>query len=589
MTDQARRWPRWASLRVRVAVLLSIAILPLGIIAVLQTAAVVRETLRLERADLLARTVGAVNTETALLRQSFGAAEALGTAALSVGAGDLACPRMMGQFVDTRSHIIFAGFIEADGTMRCASTSDTMDFSAQDDWRDFAADPRPMVSYSESGEVTGVSVLIATVPVFDEAGAFAGGLSVSVPGALVNTLLSPDFDGVKLALLQPDGVVLAASVDAARIERLGIVPAELDIRHGGYTQDITERDGDVDLVAVSPLINERLYVVGVWEARPEAAMLPILGTGATLFPLLMWIVALGVALFAVDRLVLRHLRLLNRRMAGFSFKTPGDSFAVLDGAPDEIRDIANAYNLMIDRILSDRTELAVNLTEKELLLREVHHRVKNNLQLIASMLNIQIRSISDGNSRQLLRRMQDRVMGLSSIHKALYAGSTLARVRADQLLRDVLQTTVNVSLPAQSGVKVAMQFDPITIDPDQAVPLTLLAAELVTNAVKYVGRAEDGEARIWIALDVAEPDVVLTVRNTVGTAIQEDEAQEGSGLGAQLIEAFVSQLGGDMTQDAPQSHYAVRVAVPDLSIDGVEDDNETDEDDIGNPDLRQVG
>ncbi|MEJ6389465.1 sensor histidine kinase [Gymnodinialimonas ulvae] len=578
-----RRW--WTSLRVRLAALVSIAILPLGIVAVFQTAAVVREAQALERTALMSRTLRAVSTERALLRRAYGSAEALAVAAKSVGSETPLCGTIMRNFVAENDTIVFAGFIDAFGFMQCSSTGDTQDFSDFDDWQSFVADPRPMIAFNPQGALSGRPVMIATMPVFDADGQFLGGASVSISDALLGTAQDPEFDGVRLALLDGEGAVLAASVEPEQIARFGFVPADLVITETGFTRDVTTRDGRTDLAVLVPLIADRVYVLGLYEAGTQAQSVSFLGTGAPLFPILMWAIALCVAIFAMDRLVLRHLREVRARMASFSFEDPGDSFAMLESAPDEITEIADTYNRMVDRILGDRTELSEALAEKELLLREVHHRVKNNLQLIASMINIQIRSVPDGESRRVLRRMQDRVMGLSSIHKALYSGNTLARVRADRLLHDVLQSTLSIGLPPGQGVETRMQFDRLSLEPDHAVPLTLLASELTTNAVKYVGRPNTGPPMIRLKLEWRERDVVLTVENTLGRVVQEEDGAQGTGLGAQLISAFVSQLGATIDVDHDAELHKTTVICPGLAAETVDDEEDTDEDDADAPEI----
>ncbi|MBF9044331.1 hypothetical protein HKCCE4037_13390 [Rhodobacterales bacterium HKCCE4037] len=571
MTKHRRQEGFWSSLRARLAVLLSIAILPLGVVAVLQTADVVAKAQRLERSDLLERTQRAVNAERALLRHALGAAEALGISAATVGSESPACSQLMEDYVARNASIVFAGYSDADGILRCASNGRVVDINGRPTWENVSGNPRPLITYSAVGAASGQEVLVATMPVLDpENGSLRGAAFVSLPGALFDTLLGPGLDGVELALLDHDGTVLATSAEnAERIEALGIIPSELEIINGGYTRDL-EDTATAELAVLVPLISDRVYVLGIWEGMRGNFSVSPFGLSAPLFPLVMWAVAMGVAILAVDRLVLRHLRSVRSHMARFSFDDPGDSFATLDDPPREIADIADTYNRMVDRILGDRTVLAEALQEKELLLREVHHRVKNNLQLIASILNIQIRSAPPA-SRHILRRMQDRVMGLSSIHKALYSGNTLSEVRVDRLLDELLQSTISIGLPAGSTVKIEFDLDPISLDPDQAVPLTLLALELATNAVKYVGRRPDGDAYIRVSLDLQGKDVLLSIENTLGLPIQDQEVTEGTGLGHQLIEAFVSQLGGKMETEASDALHSVRVHCADLLVGEIEE------------------
>lgn len=565
----AQSWrQRLTHLRLRLAALLSVAVLPLGIVAVVQTASVVNEAQRLERNDIAARTLRAANVERALLRRAYGAAEVLGAAAVTLGTSSAACETIMRRYADADSSVIFAGFIDIDGIMRCSSNGERIDFNGFADWIRFRDDPRPLISYNASGAASGQPVLIASTPIYSlETGALEGAASVSLPGQLLDMTLQPEFENMKLALLDAQGTVLAGSVATERFEHFGIIPNAFDIPQTGLSQTVLNQQGEERLAILIPLISGRVYVLGVWDGALQSHSVPVLGTTAPLFPILMWLIALGVGIFAIDRLVLRHLTVLRRRMAGFSFDVPDNSHATLHDAPREIADIANTYNRMVDRLLADRAELAQALDEKEILLREVHHRVKNNLQMIASMISIQMRKVPQGPTRQILRRMQDRVMSLSSIHKALYSGNTLSRVRADTLLQDVVQAGLFIGLPAGANIDTHVDLAPVDLDPDQAVPLALLASELATNAVKYVGRQPDGTAYLHISLSVAGEDVTLRVENSIGQAIQTLDASDGTGLGANLIEAFVGQLDATLTLDAADSHYRVTVQCPGLAAD----------------------
>lgn len=553
MISLTRVWRDVTSLKARLALFLSLSILPLGIIAVVQTAVVVRDAQVLTEQDILARTARAAGTESALLRRAYGSALALGVSAVEVGPDSPLCVRLMEQFINQTGAYAFAGFATLDGRMDCNSTGAALDLSEMDNWQDFLDRPVPTIDVNQEGVATGMSVLIATVPIFDgETQALLGAASVSLPHSLTDTLLASQVEDVDLALIDVRGVILSASTgiaDAEDFESLSVTPEALGLTQRGLTFNVTREDGTEQLAALVPLIGDQVFVLGLWNGGPQNYSVSVLGTFTPLFPVLMWLVAFGVGFLALDRLVLRHMRELRKRMTSFSFDNPSAGFANLDDPPAEFRQIAATYNRMIDRMLADRADLAESLEEKEILLREVHHRVKNNLQLIASILNMQMRSVPEGDAKRVLRRVQDRVMSLSTIHKALYTGTTMVHVRADKLLAEVVQASFSVGVPQGKGVETSLELAPLDLDPDQAVPLALLANETVTNAIKYIGRpADGGPPTLSVRLTAgADREVTLTVENTLGEAVQDDMANEGTGLGARLVEAFVAQLGG--TQD----------------------------------------
>jgi two-component sensor histidine kinase len=213
---------------------------------------------------------------------------------------------------------------------------------------------------------------------------------------------------------------------------------------------------------------------------------------------------------------------------------------------------------MADRIIRDEADLENNLHEKDVLLREVHHRVKNNLQLIASITNMQIRKSKDPETKFILRRLQDRVMGLAAIHRALYQATALSKVRADHLLDGIGKQLAISSNSSAAGIRTEIETEPVTLYPDQAVPLALLLTEAATNAMKYIGKPVEGPP--WIRIEMCNEEngtVTLTVANSLGTPLVDEGSRPSTGLGSQLMAAFTLQLGADFDAQMTDTSYRV--------------------------------
>jgi two-component sensor histidine kinase len=256
--------------------------------------------------------------------------------------------------------------------------------------------------------------------------------------------------------------------------------------------------GENLIYTVTPLVEGAVYAMAVWPATlawgPGDLLRWTLPT--IVLPVLMWIASLSVAYFAVHRLVIRHIRRLRRRMRLFSrFRRidtePGD-----ESLPTELREVTDTFVTMAHTIQREEAELENSLREKDLLLREVYHRVRNNLQLISSMNNMQIRAAEADETKRTLRRLQDRIMALSTIHAALYQAPALSKIRADDLVATLAR---QVAAKAESGTEIDVTADvrEIRLYPDLAVPLALLTVEAVTNATKHLGRPSDG-GHSWI-------------------------------------------------------------------------------------------
>ena len=193
-----------------------------------------------------------------------------------------------------------------------------------------------------------------------------------------------------------------------------------------------------------PIVPGRLYAMGSW---PRAMAELDLGSSLSplILPVAMWVASLFVAWFATNRLVVRHIAALRQSMGLFASGSRTVVKPGTESAPVEIREVSDAYLQMTETILRDEAELEDMIHQKEVLLREVHHRVKNNLQLIASIMNLQMRTAKSPEARRLVRGLQERVMSLATVHKELYQTSGLATIHADELLSEIVQQIVRLS------------------------------------------------------------------------------------------------------------------------------------------------
>lgn len=553
------------SLSVRLLILLTVALLPLGLVAVYQTLSVIRKAEVLAQRDILASTSEAASAQIGLIRQAHGAAYAIGALAIELGPGSPECQAVVARFIEDDPRFVFAGFIRTDGRMICSSNGEVVDFSGSSNWASVMSDPRPTVTVNRQGQATGLSVVNASVPVFAADGELAGVASVSIPHSLSDLIFDRNIEGLEVAIVAADGQILSASTgidQSSSFDALRIIPASLTIPNRGLTIDAAGEAG-VATVSVVPLVPGETYVVGKWADSSGPISGSVVGSATPLFPVIMWAAGLFVAFFALNSLVLRHLKNLRRHMRGFSVNDLTDSYVRLDGAPSEIGEIADSYNALLDRIKRDRADLSESVREKEILLKEVHHRVKNNLQLIASILNMQLRAIASEDAKNVLRRVQDRVMSLATIHKLLYAETQVEFVRADILLTEIINSAVNVGSARESALETRISLEPIDLDPDRAVPLSLLVTEAVTNALKNVGTGKDQERYIEVNLKQPTPGIVeLGIVNSCAPAGRETEEGSHSGLGTRLIDAFVAQLGGSIVTQHEERRYSLHVRFP---------------------------
>lgn len=188
--------------------------------------------------------------------------------------------------------------------------------------------------------------------------------------------------------------------------------------------------------------------------------------------------------------------------------------------------------------------------EKETLLKEIHHRVKNNLQLVSSILSLQNNHTSDkGTSRSLTESIQ-RIKSMSFIHETLYKSKNFASIDFSNYLSNLAGEIVALYEFQQrkSKVVIVKNLEPIRLDINQAVPCGLIANELITNSVKYAFSGRE-EGIIWLNISSHEQAVLLEIGDN-GVGLPENfEIEKLNSLGMQLVHTLVEQLEGTIEME----------------------------------------
>jgi PAS domain S-box-containing protein len=202
----------------------------------------------------------------------------------------------------------------------------------------------------------------------------------------------------------------------------------------------------------------------------------------------------------------------------------------------------------IARNITERTraeeQIRASLAEKEVLLREIHHRVKNNMQIISSMINLQSRTIQDERSRDVFRDCQGRVRTMSLVHEKIYRSGDLAHINFGDYLRSL--STQLVTSYARKGIDVKVESDDVPVGIDTAIPCGLIVNELITNALKHAfPDARNGTVRIRFSR-VQGADVALTIHDDGIGFPEHFDLSASPSLGLKLVQALVKQIGGTL-------------------------------------------
>lgn len=204
-----------------------------------------------------------------------------------------------------------------------------------------------------------------------------------------------------------------------------------------------------------------------------------------------------------------------------------------------------------------------SLEEKEVLLKEIHHRVKNNMQIISSLLSLQSRYIEDENYLAIFRESQDRVKSMAMIHEGLYKTSNLARIDFEEYIKNLTSGLFSSYGIDQNIVKTKMDLDKILLNIDTAIPLGLILNELISNCLKHAFPANysfntanyqyapskhvnTGNAQVNVLLS-QEEDMLKLVVSDNGIGFPDNfNYQNTESLGLQLVNTLVSQLKGEL-------------------------------------------
>lgn len=540
---------------VRIAFLLSLALLPIGLVAMGQSWRALNITHNNLEASIHARTSALVEPERRDLLTKMGTAAAL---ADTLGATDLGieqCTAIMQRVRETNPQLSFAGLVESGSVSRCNSLGRaTFDVLPDNRTDELFSAPEPYITFNPQGSATDTPVIIVAYPSFSADDTFKGFVTISFETEeLLQTDSVTGLNGaVALVTFNSYGDILSSVTPEGPIEEY--LPEGLTFEGFVNQSDsfftATTRSGDTRLISVVPILPGEVYALGSWgRTALQRTSAPWFAISTLLFPFLMWLVGIVVAVVSLNRLVLRHISDLGRRMRRFATYRDVESSERINDAPSEIQTINATFEAMADQLLRDEADLENAVFEREVLLKEVHHRVKNNLQLISSIINMQVRQVASPEAVRALRQFQDRVTSLASVHRALYQEPSLTRIRFDVLLGDLVAQVNAVGAGDQQPVEIELDMDAVTLLPDQTSPLAMVTTEALSNAFKYGGPGHDGVFRLKVHLkemqDGDKTRVRLTIENSVNPEVH---TPSGTGLGKRLILAFASQLDADLKQ-----------------------------------------
>lgn len=242
-----------------------------------------------------------------------------------------------------------------------------------------------------------------------------------------------------------------------------------------------------------------------------------------------------------------------------SLSAGADSFLVEPVEPEELEAVARAL-LRLHRV---EAELRRSLAEREMLLREVNHRVKNSLQLVLSMLSLQGGEFREAGAKELFAKAIARVTAIASIHERLYQDTDPLSIDMQTYLNGLCAELARAGIGEERPADLRTDIEPLRLPTENGVSLALIVNELVMNALKH-GRRDDGPAHINVSLRRLDSgEARLTIADN-GPGLVDGARSAGKptgGLGSRLVSMLVRQLNGQLRIDHADG-YAAHITFP---------------------------
>jgi two-component sensor histidine kinase len=544
------------SIRVRLAVALSLALLPVLLLGVLQSIFAFRAEADSQRQSLEL----AAGRSAAIAHARIEAAGVL-LQTLGPGSVGLECAQRL---ADVRARLPgYANLIRFDTRGRVACAAATTPFDAQrgaQPWFQSLRAGATMVVASAPGAVYAnepsvLAVVRAGTP-DDFQGAMAAVLTLSDLKVETANRFLPN--GAEVALADSRGRIFAATN-----------PSAFNTPPDGWRDRVAQRGSalwnGVDhgkrrrSFSAAPLIDDSVFVILSAPAPGLLSWAWINPISRMLLPLLAFMLGLGAVLITAERGVIRWIIYLQRVAAIYAKGRFTIRPLQAERAPPEIRELAATLDAMAGAIVTRDASLMDSLAEKDALMREIHHRVKNNLQIITSLLNMQQRALADPAAKAAMNDTRQRITALAQIYRALYQGPDLKRVDLRPFLEELTAQLLANDMGALGGglVRTEVHADPLVIDPDRLAPIALFAVEAITNAQKHAFGPNGGTLSVGFHVRGEEAELSIS-DDGPGQA-----ESVGGGVGRTLMSAFARQLRGKVSFESHEPRgLIVRLIFP---------------------------
>ncbi|MDO9473140.1 MAG: sensor histidine kinase [Caulobacter sp.] len=533
------RWGPDTTIRVRLGVALALALAPVLLLGAGQSILAFQR----EAADRQAVLQSAGERSAATARARMEAAGVL-LETLGPGAIGMDCSRRLAEISQRLGG--YQNLIRFDriGRVSCAAGAVPADPERRDrDWfQALAGGRKQVVTLTPGASYANEPALFAAVRSEDPQGGFSVLAAVIPLSSLRPELADRSLPREsQVAIVDRRGETLSVTDPAAFPDDVSSWIDRAATRDSVLTY-ATDDNGVRRAYSIAPLVEDDLFVILSAPSRGLFATAWLDPMSGIVFPLIGFVVALLAMLFATERGVGRWIVYLQRVAAIYARGRFTVRPLQADRAPPEIRELAATLDHMAATIVARDASLHDNLAQKDALLREIHHRVKNNLQVISSLLSMQERALTDRVARQAMSDTRQRITALALIYRALYQGADIKHVDLRPFLEELTGQLLAGDMSAHGSVRTEVRADRLVIDPDKLAPLALFAVEAVTNAQKHALTEAGGT--LTVEFTVRGPEAELTIADDGGGRNAPPDPEDIKGVGRTLMNAFARQLRG---------------------------------------------
>jgi len=541
------------SLRTRLIWWVSLALLPVGIVNVLQGVERAHVDVSHVRQSLVQTVRIAASNEGNVLASSGQILRTLATVDDVSQAGPR-CDQALDEVRLGMHFLVNIVRVNAGGRVICSALPGAKGLPADPS---LFSEAKRTMTFAVSGQIMSPVVhkpLIAgMLPLHDAKGKFAGGLLVGISPRWLDYILKARNlpKGAVIAVFDRNGKIVATNDGGVAQSLFSRMPDQKALNGGLETRQSAQ--GDSWILSAAPLVGNNIFVGLAMRTAKLFAPTYLRVAMDFLLPIVMLALA-GIAIwFATERQVTNWIGYLRRIAAAYRGGHYGARPA-LDGAPEEFQSLGNAMAEMAAGIQDRDKRLRDAVAQKTFLLRETHHRVKNNLQIVMSLLSLQSNQIKDPTAKAALAQAQARIDALALVHRLLHEVEDQTQIDLKRLLEELSQKIFEAMLPDESMIATRVDCVQSHVPSEIAVPIALFAVEALMNIFKFAFPDAHQKGAISLSLSTREAKLLLAISDN-GIGYLTGSATPG--IGSRLLGVFARQVHGQLTIESRPAHGTI--------------------------------